>query len=83
MGHYDRVKGIRYKQVYILIIGLIHIYCLMYFYYLPLFVIYVLLLDKLRDLLLYLSPSMMRCASTELLNISQTVGVSIGKRISD
>ena len=55
MGHQDGVKGIRYKEVCGLRIGLMHVYHSMYFYYLLLFVIYVLPLDKLGDLLMYLS----------------------------
>ena len=46
MGRQDGVKVIRYKKVYVLRIGLMHIYYSMYFYYLLLFVIHVLSLDK-------------------------------------
>ena len=56
-----------------------HIYNWMYFYYLLWFVIHVLSLDKLGDLLMYPSLSVMRCISTELLYVYQTVGVWIGK----
>ena len=66
MGHWDNVKGIRYKEVCVLRIGLMHVYYSMYFYYLLLFVIHVLSLDKLGDLLMYSSLSMMRCISAEL-----------------
>ena len=38
----------------------------MYFYYLRVFVIHVLSLDNLRDLLMYLSLSVMHCISAEL-----------------
>ena len=38
MGHQDAVKGIRHEEVYVLRIGLMHVYYLMYFYYLLLFV---------------------------------------------
>ena len=61
MGHQDNVKGIRHKEVCILRIGLMHVYYSMYFYYLLLFIISVLSLDKLGDLLMYLSLSVMRC----------------------
>ena len=60
-------------------IGLIHVYYSMYFYYLLLCVIYVLSLDKLCDLLMYLSLSVMCCISAELSYVCQTVGVWIGK----
>ena len=60
-------------------IGLMHVYYSMYFYYLLLFVIHVLSLDKLRDLLRYLSLSVMGCISAELLYVCQTVSVWIGK----
>ena len=73
------VKGIRHKEVCVLRIGLMHVYHLMYFYYLPLFVIHVLPFDKLRDLLMYLGPSVMRCVSAELLHVCQTGGDWIGK----
>ena len=63
----------------VLRIGLMHVYHSMYFYYLLLFVIHVLLLDKLGDLLMYLSLNTMGCISTELGYICQAVGVWIGK----
>ena len=75
MGRHDDVKGIRYKEVCVLRIGLMHVYYSMYFYYLLLFVIHVVLLDKLGDLLVYLSLSVMRCISAELSYRCQTVGV--------
>ena len=81
MERQDGVKGIRHKEVCVLRIGLIHVYYLMYFYYLLLFVIHVLSLDKLMDLLMYLSLSVMRCISVELLYVCQTIGVRIGKWI--
>ena len=56
-----------------------YVYYSMYFYYLLLFVMHVLSLDKLEDLLIYLSLSVMRCISAELLYACQTVGVWIGK----
>ena len=55
-----------------------HIYHSMYLYYLVLFVIQVLLLDKLGDLLVYLSLSVMRCISAELSYVCQPVAVWIG-----
>ena len=79
MGRQDGVKGIRDKELCVLRIGLMHVYYSMYFYYLLLFVIHVLLLDKLEDLLMYLRLSMMRYTSAELLYICHTVGVCIGK----
>ena len=66
MGRQDDVKGIRHKEVCVLRISLMHVYYSMYFYYFLLFVISVLSLDKLGDLLMYLSPSVMRCISAEL-----------------
>ena len=56
-----------------------HVYYFMYFYYLVLFVIHMLLLDKLGDLLIYRSLSVMYRISAELLYICQTVDVWIGK----
>ena len=79
MGRQDGIKGIRHKEVCVLRIGLMHVYYSMYFYYLLLFVIHVLLLDKLGDLLMYLSLSVICCISAELLYICQTVSVWIGK----
>ena len=81
MGHPEDVKGIRHQEVYVLRIGHMHIYFSMYFYYILLFVIYVLSLDKLEDLLLYLSLRIICCISAELLYACQTVGVWIGKYI--
>ena len=79
MGHQDDVKGIRHKEVCILRIGLMYVYYLMYFSYVQLFVMHVLLLDKLGDLLMYLSLSVIRCISAELLYACQTVSGWIGK----
>ena len=79
MGRQDGVRRIRHKEVCVLRIGLIHVYHLMYIYYLLLFVIHVLPLDKLVDLLMYLRLSVMRCISAELSYVCQTVGVWIGK----
>ena len=79
MGCQDGVKGIRHKEVCVLRIGLMYVYHSMYFHYFLLFVINVLLLDKLGDLLMYLSLSAIRCISTEPLYVCQTVGVWIGK----
>ena len=75
MGYQDGVKGIRHKEVCIFRICLMHVYYSMYFYYLLLFIIHVLSLDKLGDLLMYLSLSVMRCISAELSYVCQTVGV--------
>ena len=79
MGRYDDVNGIRYKQVSVLRIGLIHVYYSIYFHYLLLFVIHVISLDKHVDLLMYLSLSVIRCISAGLSYVCQTVGVWIGK----
>ena len=75
MGCQDVVKGIRYKEVCVPRIGLIHVYYSMYFHYLLLFVIHLLSLVKLEDLLMYLRLSVMRCISAELLYACWTVGV--------
>ena len=79
MERQDGVKGIRHKEVCVLKIGLMHVYHSMYFHYLLSFVIHVLLLDKLRDLIMYLSMSMIRCISAALSCVCQTVCVWIGK----
>ena len=79
MGRQDGIKGIRQKGVCVLRIDLMHVYYSMYFYYLLLFFIHVLSLNKLRDLLMYLSLSVMRCMPAELLYVCQTVSVWIGK----
>ena len=79
MGRQDGVKGISHKEVCVLRIGLMHVYHSMYFHYLLLFVIYVLSLDKLGDLLMYLSLSVMCCISAELSCVCQTVDTWIGK----
>ena len=75
MGRQDDVKGIRHKDVCVLKIGLMYVYYSIYFYYLLLFVIHLLSLDKLGDLLIYLSLSVMRCISAEFTYVCQTVGV--------
>ena len=79
MGRQDGVTGIRHKEVCVLKIGLMHVYNLIYFYYLLLFITYLLLLDQLSVLLIYLSLSVMHCISAELLNVCQTAGTWIGK----
>ena len=56
-----------------------HVYYSIYFYYLLLFVIHVLSLDKLGDLLMCLSLNVMRCILAELSYACQTIGVWIGK----
>ena len=63
MRHQDGVKRIKHKEVCDLRIGLMYVCYSMYFYYLLLLVIHVLLLDTLRDLLLYLNLSMKSCIS--------------------
>ena len=82
MGRQDVVKGIRYKEVCVLRIGLMHVHHSIYFHYLLLFVIHVLLLNKLGDLLMYLSLIAIRCISAEPLYVCLTVGVWIGKEAS-
>ena len=79
MEHHYGVKGIRHKEVCVFRIGLMHVYYSMYFYYLLSFVIHVLSLDKLRDLLINFSLSVLHCISGELLYLCQTVGVLIKK----
>ena len=79
MGCQDGVLGIMHKEVYVLRIGLMHVYYSMYFYYVLLFVIHMLSLDKLEDLLMYLSLSKIYCISAELSYVCQTVGVQIRK----
>ena len=79
MRHQDGVKKIRHKEVCIIRIGLIHVYYSIYIYYLLLFVIHVLLLDKRADLLISLSLSIVRCNSAELFYVCQTAGILIGK----
>ena len=78
IGSQDGLNKIRYKEVSVLRIGFTHVYYLMYFYYLLFVVIHVLSLDKLGDLLMKLSLSIMRCISAELSYLGQTVGVWIG-----
>ena len=79
----DSLQRIRYKEVCVLRIGLMHVYYSMYFYYLLWFIIYMLSLDKLVDLFMYLRLDVMHCISAELLYICQTVGVLIGKWLPD
>ena len=75
MGRHDGVKRIRHKEVCVLRIGLMHVYHSMYFHYLLSLVVHALLLDKLGDLLMYLSLSMMCCISAELSYVCQPIGV--------
>ena len=74
MRHQDGFNGIRHNEVCVLRIGVMHVYYSMYFYYPLLFVSHVLSLDKLVDLLMYLSLSVMRCILAELSHVCQTVG---------
>ena len=78
MGRQVSMKGIRYKEVCVLRIGLMPVYYLMYFYDLLLFVIHMLSLDKLGDLPTYLNQSMRRCISAGLLYTCQPVVLWIG-----
>ena len=64
-------------------IGLLHIYYVMYFNYFLLFVILVLSLDKRADVRMYLSLSVMSCISAELLYVCQTVAVWNRKLLSN
>ena len=79
MGRQDRVKRIRHKEVCLLRIGLMYAYYSMYFYNLLLFAIHVLAWDKLGDLLMHLSLSVMSYISAVLSHVCQTVGVLIRK----
>ena len=79
MGRLDVVKRIWHKEVCVLRIGLMHVYHSIDFHYLLSFVIHVLLLDKLVDLLIHFSLSVMCCISAELPHVCQIVGVCIGK----
>lgn len=83
MGRQDRVKGIRHKEACVLRIALMDVYYSMYFYYLLFFMIHMLSLDKLEDVVIYLSLSVRRCILAEHLYKYQTVGVWIGKWLSD
>ena len=83
MGHQDGIKGIAQEEVCVLRIGLMHVYYWMYFYYLLLFVIHVLSLDKLRDRLIFLSLSLMCCISAVVLYRCQSAGVWIGQWFPD
>ena len=77
MGLRDVVKGIRYQEMFVLRIGLMHVNYSMYFDYLLLFVTYPLSLGKLGDRLLHPILSVTHCISAELLYVYQTVGVFI------
>ena len=83
MGRQDGLKGIRHKEVCVLRIGLMHVYHSMYFHYLLLFVVHVLLLDKLGDPLMSRSLSVIRYISAEPLYVCQTVGVQIREWLPD
>ena len=83
MGRQDGVEDIRHTKVCVLRHGLMHVYHSMYIYYFLFFIIHVLSLDKLRDLLMYLSLSVVRSISAELLYVCQTVGVFIRKWFPD
>ena len=73
MGHQDDVNRIRYNEVDVLRISLIHVYNSMSFYDLIFFVIRLLLLYKLGDLFPYISLSMIYCISGEPLYVCQTI----------
>ena len=79
MRRQDGVNRVRDKKVYLLRISLMHVYNSMYFHYLLSFVIHVSALDKLGNLLMYLSLIVIRCIPAEILYVCQTVGVWIGK----
>ena len=67
----------------VLRIGLKHVYYSIYFYYLLIFIIHVLSLDKLEDLLIYLNLSVIHCILAELFHVCQTIGVLIGNWLPD
>ena len=69
MGCLDGIIGSQPKVVSVLKIGLMHVYHLMYFFNLLLFITHVSSLDKLRDLLLYFSLTMIHYMSAELLHV--------------
>ena len=77
------IIGIRYKEVCVLMVGLMHVYYSMDFYYLLSFVTHILLFDKLSDLLLYSNLCVICCIAAELLHAYQTVSVWIGKWLHD
>ena len=79
MGRQDDITSIRHKEICVLRIGIMRVNYSIYFYFLLLFVIHVLSLDKLGDLLMFLSLSAMRCISAELLYACQTAGIRIGE----
>ena len=66
IGYQDGIEGVRHKEVCVLRIGPMHVYHSMYFYYLLLFTMQVLSLDKLGDLLMYVSLSVIYCISAKL-----------------
>ena len=59
------LKGLGIRKCVSSRISLMYVYHSMYFHYLLLFVIHVLLLDKLGNLLMYLSLSVTSCISAE------------------
>ena len=77
------VKRIGHMEVYVLRNGLVHVDYSMYFYYILLFVMHVLSLDKLGDLLMYYSLSIISCRSAELLYVYQTAHTSICMQLPD
>ena len=79
----DGTKRIRQNEVCILRIGLMHVYYLMYFYYLQLFLTSVLSLHKPHYLLLYLHLPVKCGISAEPLYVCQPTGVYIGKLLPD
>ena len=66
MGLQAGITGIRHEEVCVFMIGLMYVYYSMYFYDLLLFVVHLLLLDKLRALLMYLGLNVMCLISAEL-----------------
>ena len=77
--HSDSIKSIRYKELYLLKIGLIYVYYLIAFHYVLLFVMYILSLDHLVNLLLFLSLRMIYCISAEHLYARHIAGLCIGE----
>ena len=66
MRNQDSINRIRHKKMYVISIGFMYVHYVMYFYYL-LFVIQVLSLNKLGNLIVYVSQREMCGMLTKLL----------------
>ena len=77
----DGVKGTRDKKVCVFAIGVLYFYYSIYLTCVLWFIMYFLSLDKLADLLIYLSLHMMSSISVKLVHVSQSVSVWIGKQL--